>query len=105
MTTIGRRPVGLTLLATGCLVMLLVAPSPASADEPTIQVSDFAFTPADVTIDAESAVTWANAGGSAHTVTADDGSFDSGPIPAGEAFANVFDDVGTFPYHSRSIRR
>ncbi len=64
-----------------------------------MQVADFAFSPADLTIAAGDAVTWTNAADQEHTVTADDGAFDSGRIPAGDAYANVFETPGTFPYH------
>src|SRR5687768_8704241 len=43
-----------------------------------VQVVDFAFEPAAVTVPAGTTVTWTNTGSRPHTVTADDGSFDSG---------------------------
>src|SRR4029077_757706 len=46
-------------------------------------------------------VTWTNVGTMKHTVTADDGSFDSGPLAKGDAFGNLFDAPGTFTYHDK----
>jgi plastocyanin len=34
-----------------------------------------------------------------HTVTADDGSFDSGTLSSGKSFSYTFNTAGDFPYH------
>ena len=44
-------------------------------------------------------MTWTNTGSRPHTVTADDGSFDSGRLDPGEQFSQTFDQPGTFTYH------
>jgi plastocyanin len=64
-----------------------------------VVISDFQFAPADMSVAVGTTVTWSNQGPSGHTVTADDGSFDSGTITAGSSFANTFDTAGTFTYH------
>ena len=69
------------------------------AAAPTIGIVDKAFDPSTATITAGDAVTWQNRGALQHTVTADDRSFDSGPLDPGNQFANVFDHAGTFTYH------
>jgi plastocyanin len=43
-------------------------------------------------------VTWSNDGQDAHTVTAADGSFDSGNLNPSEGFSWYFDQSGTFAY-------
>jgi plastocyanin len=43
-------------------------------------------------------VTWSNDGQDAHTVTANDGSFDSGNLDPSEGFSWFFDQPGTFQY-------
>lgn len=64
-----------------------------------VQVVDFAFEPGTLTVPAGTTVTWTNAGNRPHTVTADDGSFDSGRLDPGEQFSQTFDQPGTFAYH------
>jgi plastocyanin len=96
------RPV--TALLALALMALLVpvqagvvrAQAPASFD---VQVVDFEFQPANLTIPAGATVTWTNAGQRTHTVSADDGSFDSGRLDPGETFSHTFSEPGTFTYH------
>jgi plastocyanin len=64
-----------------------------------ISVVDFAFEPGTVSVPAGTTVTWTNTGSRPHTVTADDGSFDSGRLDPGEQFSQTFDQPGTFTYH------
>lgn len=102
-----RRPAhaflaALGLLSTGAAALGL--PSDASvgmvaAAEPRVTIVDFAFQPASITITAGQTVTWQNNGTVQHTVTADDRSFDSGPLDPGNQFANLFDNPGTYTYH------
>ncbi|MDG7000536.1 MAG: cupredoxin domain-containing protein, partial [Nitrososphaerota archaeon] len=44
-------------------------------------------------------VTWINNDIAPHTVTADDGSFNSGNLNAGETWTHVFTTPGTYTYH------
>jgi plastocyanin len=70
-------------------------PATAGTD---LGIEDFAYLPAEVTVSVGTTVVWANQGPSEHTVTADDGSFDSGSIAAGSSFAHTFDTAGSFRY-------
>jgi plastocyanin len=75
-------------------------PTPATAtqgDEP-VQVVDLAFTPADVEVPPGTTVTWHNEGAAMHTVTAGDGSFDSGFLASGATWSRRFDATGTYDY-------
>ncbi len=56
------------------------------------------YSPATLTIAVGSTVIWKNRGPVAHTVTSDDGKFDSGDLPAGGTFRFTFSKSGTFPY-------
>src|SRR5215213_1477550 len=64
-----------------------------------VSVVDFAFEPGTVSVPAVATVTWTNTGSRPHTVTADDGSFDSGRLDPGEQFSQTFDQPGTYTYH------
>ena len=44
-------------------------------------------------------VTWTNTGATAHTVTADDASFDSGNVDVGKTFSTTANTAGTIAYH------
>jgi plastocyanin len=43
-------------------------------------------------------VTWTNHDGVAHTVTADNKAFSSGPITSGKSFSFTFTKAGTYSY-------
>src|SRR5215207_3024501 len=88
------------VLVAGGAFLSRVGPSAAHQDEAVaVQVVDFAFEPGTLTVPAGATVTWTNAGSRPHTVTADDGSFDSGRLDPGEQFSQTFDQPGTFAYH------
>ncbi len=71
-----------------------VVPTSAS-----VTIKDFEFGPATVTVTVGGTVTWTNNGPSTHTVTADDGSFNSGDLTVGKTFSQTFNTAGTFSYH------
>lgn len=58
------------------------------------------YTPFDITvvIGVNNTVKWTNNDNMPHTVTAVDGSFDSGNMNAGASFVHTFDKVGTYDY-------
>lgn len=64
-----------------------------------VTIKDFAFSPATLTVAVGDAVTWTNQDSATHTVTADDGSFDSGDLAQGDTFSQTFDTAGTYAYH------
>ena len=76
----------------------LVASPPSAGKDPSVTIADYNFSPQTVTLSVGETVTWTNSGPRDHTVTADDQSFDSGPLGVHDAFANVFDQAGTFTY-------
>ena len=86
-----------------------LVPSPAQA-ETAVALSGNSFDPAEVTVPAGETVVWTNNDTARHTVTADDGSFDSHPscgdlggacMLRGETFKFTFKQPGTYPYHCR----
>ena len=71
-------------------------PAPPPPGSASVNIVDFDFTPATFTGPAGTRVTWTNRGAAPHTVTANDGSFDSGLIAPGRPFARVFATPGTY---------
>jgi plastocyanin len=76
------------------------APTPTLAPRETIVVmQDFAFAPQTITIKAGTTVMWINQDNAPHTATADDNSFDTGPLTQGQSGSITFDKPGEFPYY------
>ncbi len=65
----------------------------------SVSLKSIAFTPATLTVAVGTTVTWTNNDNVAHTVTADDNSFDSGNLAAGATYTKSFTTAGTYPYH------
>jgi plastocyanin len=57
------------------------------------------FSPSSITVSINTTVKWTNKDSMAHTVTADDGTFDSGTVSAGGTYSHTFTKAGTFGYH------
>ncbi|MDO8647107.1 MAG: cupredoxin family copper-binding protein [Candidatus Diapherotrites archaeon] len=74
---------------------------PASTGAKTIavEISNFAFAPAELTIKVGDSVTWTNKDSVGHTATGDNGEFDSGLLSTGQSFTQTFNTAGTFNYH------
>jgi plastocyanin len=70
----------------------------AARDSVTAVVQDFLFRPARLEIAAGTTVVWINRGQVMHSVTAQDGSFDTGLFDSGERRAITFSRAGTFPF-------
>jgi plastocyanin len=86
------------------------APTPGPAARPEAEadttgavvaaaMEDFAFRPERLEVAVGTTVMWTNRGQVAHSVTADDGSFDSGTIEAGAQRGMTFSRAGTFSFH------
>ena len=97
-----HRWLTLGLLGLGVLVILgAKTQSPARAAAPSVSLANYQFQPSTLTIPVHSTVTWTdNQTGTTHTVTSDDGSFNSsGNLTAGQTFSLTFDTPGTYNYH------
>ncbi len=60
-------------------------------------LDDF-FAPNVIRVEVGTEVEWQNSGRNPHTVTADDGSFDSGTLQNGSEFRHTFSAAGVFPF-------
>ncbi|MGH7477494.1 MAG: cupredoxin domain-containing protein, partial [Longimicrobiales bacterium] len=72
---------------------------PAAADTVRIDIRNLAYTRATITVTAGTVVEWINRDPVAHTVTADNGAFDSGNLDPGARWSRRFDRAGVFAYH------
>ena len=70
-----------------------------AANGNSITIANFAFAPATLTVKVGTKVTWTNNDSATHTVTADQGAFDSGDLPTGQSFSFTFTKAGTYSYH------
>ena len=99
------------LVALSFLALLVVVPV-AGAHQPQdmmgqsttpkmwkVAIEDFYFEPADAAIQPGDTIMWVNEGNTPHTVTSDDGQFDSEVLYPGESFMFTFPEAGTFSYH------
>jgi plastocyanin len=73
-------------------------PKDSAATSVLVLLDQMAFTPDVITIKAGTEVKWKNNEASVHTVTADDGSFSSGPLEQGGEFTRRFTKEGTYSY-------
>jgi plastocyanin len=71
---------------------------PVSASPGDVRVIDFDYSPRSITVNAGTPVRFVNAGIAPHTVTARDGSFDSGIMTTGDGFRHTFGTLGTFEF-------
>jgi plastocyanin len=79
----------------------------APSGDAAVAIAGFAFDPSSLDVAIGATVTWTNEDGTQHTVTADDGSFDSRALSQGETFSQAFNQTfgetfgtaGTIPYH------
>jgi plastocyanin len=102
-----KKLVFVLILLAGCLA--LAAPQKAiestsaaggavDAVGTTVTISNFKFQPQVVTVKVGAVVTWVDKEGS-HTVTANNGAFDSGGLTAGQTFSHKFTKPGAYKYH------
>lgn len=73
------------------------APAPQPADK-TVTITNFQFSPKSLRIKAGSQVTWEVKEGT-HTITADNGTFESPTLSAGQKFSYKFTKRGSYRYY------
>jgi plastocyanin len=74
-------------------------PTTASQSTTTIQIVDYAFSPATVTVAPQTTVVFRNQGVATHRVVADDDAFDSHGIQPGQAWSLTVGGPATIAYH------
>ena len=74
------------------------APNPQTVEA---KIQNFSFSSPTITIKSGDTVNWTNLDGVGHTITADDGSFDSGILTQNNSYSKTFTAPGTYKYHCR----
>jgi plastocyanin len=83
----------------GAAVLLVAAPRTHAASTVSVEISNFAFQPASVTIQVGDTVTWTNLDSTAHTATdTGSGALFDGAMNQGESFSYTFTQPGTVNY-------
>jgi plastocyanin len=85
-------------LALLAALAVLGGPPVARAADHAVLIQDLAFGPATMTVAVGDTVTWTNADSAPHTVSAENGAFDSGNLDEGQAFSFTFTAPGTYAY-------
>ena len=86
-------------LLFAAVTLLAAVPSPGTSPAAvTVHIKDFAYVPASVTVTAGTTVRFVNDDNEAHTVTANDKSFDSGGLDSRDTWTHRFASAGTFAY-------
>ena len=89
----------LTVLGSVAVGAGLLLAAPAWGATVAVSAVDNSFQVAAVTVAAGDTVVFTNTGQRAHTVTADDGSFDSGTLTNGQSFSRTFTAPGTYAFY------
>jgi plastocyanin len=85
------------MLATAAAALALVAT--AGAATISVQIKSSGFSPSSISLEHGDQVTWKNTDKVDHQVVADDGSFASPILHAGQSYTATFNRAGDFKYH------
>jgi len=88
-------------VAVVSLLSLAQSAQPASGAQHTVVIKQMHFDPPQITVNAGETVEWKNEDIFSHTVTADDGSFDSGLLAPGQSWQISVKNGTTIAYHCR----
>jgi plastocyanin len=88
----------LALLLAAMILFVLGSIEMARAGTHAVDISDFAFSPATLTITTGDTVTWTNSDPVVHTATSTTGAFDSSDLAEGASFSFTFTTPGTYDY-------
>jgi plastocyanin len=81
--------------------MMGIGAGPTAPADTSVRMAGSRFEPSTLTVAVGETVRWFNDDALPHTVSATDGSWDSGNLAPGQAFERRFDTAGTYPYLCR----
>lgn len=81
--------------------MMGIGAGPTAPADTSVRMGGSRFEPVTLTIHAGDTVRWFNDDAIPHTVSATDGSWDSGNLAPGQAYERRFDVAGSYPYLCR----
>jgi plastocyanin len=84
--------------AMAAFLILAIAGNAAKAANVEVKISNFTFSPQQVTVKAGDTVTWVNHDDIPHTVTSKTFMFRSKPLDSDDKFSFTFATAGSFPY-------
>ncbi len=74
--------------------------APTSGTGNAVNIQNFAFSPATITVSAGTTVTWTNLDSTTHKIVSDSGSeLDSPNMDNGGVYTHTFSTAGTYAYH------
>ena len=89
----------LMVSALGVMVVTAAVATTPSAKSPSVTIKSFTFSPKTLQVKAGAKVAVKNRDGTAHTVTANKGAFDTGDIDGGSSATVTVKKSGTYAYH------
>jgi len=102
------RRIGLTGAVIGLAALAAAAPPvltsaseavvAAAASPATVEIDNFAFAPATLTVTAGTTVTWKNEDDSPHRIGDQNGTFKSAALETDDTFSHTFAAPGEYPY-------
>jgi plastocyanin len=96
-----RRTAVMFLVGLAAWLAIPAAAASAEGYGTTVQALDNVFAQQIVRIQPGETVEWTNEGRAPHSVTADDGSWDSGDLQPGAEFSHTFAEPGIYTYYCR----
>jgi plastocyanin len=96
-----RAVVGSVALVAAALPVLTSAGEAvvaAAASSATVEIDNFAFAPATLTVNAGTTVTWKNEDDSPHRIGDQNGTLKSAALDTDETFSHTFATPGAYPY-------
>jgi plastocyanin len=85
-------------VVTATLAVTLVLAAIGDAATPRVEIHQFKFVPARLTVPVGATVTWTNGDDETHTVTATDRTYTSTGLEHAETFTHRFTTPGTYTY-------